>query len=517
MIKMNEKKKDSNWKISFSPIYRYIIVFCLLTLLISLLGGAVYSFLQMKSKASVLLTSVHAQTSQRINETTSLLESLASLPEFYDPDIPPIEKVKKLDHISPYFNYLMICFVDADITVYSDGSEPVSLASRDYMQRLFSTGQRQVTDSFAAGADGVTLNYTVAVPLLDKQGNITGCLFSAIYFDEVVEILKQSAGINGSQATLIGTQGQIMSSTAGLPYGDPILNKLQNAVLFGTTADKLQEQLLAAIPGDYWSFQNGSLDYTAYQRVESTGWDLLCTVSFWPGFSEILPSLLLAAFLIALLCAGLLLLLRKYIAGQMRIVSLLVQSIEKLEKKIYQDDSPGNMDFNELIRLTEKGLSDTLTGLVTRSVFFNQAETQLKKADPKLVSALCFVDMDNLKYINDTYGHFGGDTALKNIGFILREYEKKYEGVAGRYGGDEFVLLLTNLDDEAELNSIMEGLVQRLHSDLDVEGEKISVQSSIGVALCQPDADLEQVIANADDALYFVKQNGKGNYKVFQN
>lgn len=328
MIKMTEKK-DSNWKISFSPIYRYIIVFCLLTLLISLLGGAVYSFLQMKSKASVLLTSVHAQTSQRINETTSLLESLASLPEFYDPDIPPIEKVKKLDHISPYFNYLMICFVDADITVYSDGSEPVSLASRDYMQRLFSTGQRQVTDSFAAGADGVTLNYTVAVPLLDKQGNITGCLFSAIYFDEIVEILKQSAGINGSQATLTGTQGQIMSSTAGLPYGDPILNKLQNAVLFGTTADKLQEQLLAAIPGDYWSFQNGSLDYTAYQRVESTGWDLLCTVSFWPGFSELLPSLLLAAFLIALLCAGLLLLLRKYIAGQMRIVSLLVQSIEK--------------------------------------------------------------------------------------------------------------------------------------------------------------------------------------------
>ena len=125
--------------------------------------------------------------------------------------------------------------------------------------------------------------------------------------------------------------------------------------------------------------------------------------------------------------------------------------------------------------------------------------------------------MDNLKYINDTYGHFGGDTALKNIGFILREYEKKYEGVAGRYGGDEFVLLLTNLGDEAELNSIMEGLVQRLHSDLDVEGEKISVQSSIGVALCQPDADLEQVIADADDALYFVKQNGKGNYKVFQN
>ena len=201
MRKNNQKTKDSNWNISFSPIFRYIFVFCLLTLLVSLIGGAVYSFHQMKSKARVLLTSVHAQTSQRINETISLLESLASLPEFYDSDIQPLEKVKKLDQMSPYFGYLMICYVDADITVYSDGSEPASLASRDYMQQLFSTGQRQVTDSFAAGADGVTLNYTVAVPLLDQQNNITGCLFSAIYFDEVAEILKQSAGINGSGGT----------------------------------------------------------------------------------------------------------------------------------------------------------------------------------------------------------------------------------------------------------------------------------------------------------------------------
>lgn len=89
---------------------------------------------------------------------------------FTTPDIPPSDKVKKLDQMSPYFGYMMICYVDADITVYSDGSEPASLASRDYMQRLYSTGQRQVTDSFAAGADGVTLNYTVAVPLTDKPG-----------------------------------------------------------------------------------------------------------------------------------------------------------------------------------------------------------------------------------------------------------------------------------------------------------------------------------------------------------
>lgn len=241
MKKTSKKNSGGNWQISFTPIFRYIAVFCLLMFVIIMFGGAVLSFSQMKSDAQILLSNVHAQTSQRIDESITLLESLASLPEFYDPNVPPIEKVKKLDQMSPYFGYLMICYVDSNITVYSDGSEPASLASRDYMQRLFSTGQRQVTDSFAAGADGVTLNYTVAVPLFDAQKNITGALFCAIYFDEVVEIMKHSTNTGGFEATLIGSQGQIMSSTTGLPYGEPLMNELQNARVMGTTPDKLQE------------------------------------------------------------------------------------------------------------------------------------------------------------------------------------------------------------------------------------------------------------------------------------
>ncbi|RGZ01844.1 sensor domain-containing diguanylate cyclase [Clostridium sp. AM58-1XD] len=515
--KNKNKDKNSGWQISFSPILRYSAVFCLMTLVIMLLGAAVLSVGRMKSDARASLASVHAQTSQRVNESITLLESLASLPEFYDPEVPPIEKVKKLDQMSPYFGYLMICYVDSDITVYSDGSEPASLASRDYMQKLFSTGKRQVTDSFAAGADGVTLNYTVAVPLVESRGNITGCLFCAIYFDEVMDILEKSAGINGSDATLIGSQGQIMTSTAGLSYGDPIMNTLRSSTLFGTTADKLQEQFLAAIPGEYWSIRNGDLYYTVYQRVENTSWDIMCSVNFGTVFSKIIPSLVLVSGLTVLLCFGLMYLLKRYIAKQMEIVDVLVHSVEELEKKIYQDERPEDLDFNEIIRLTSNGLSDSLTGVVTRSVFLNQAEAQMKKIDPNLVSALCFVDMDNLKYINDTYGHSGGDVALKSVGYILREYEKRYDGVIGRYGGDEFVMLLTGLDDENELQGVMNELVLRLHSEVGSGGQNIPVQCSVGVSLYRPGVELNQLIAEADEALYFVKQNGKGYYKIQKN
>ena len=517
MKRKKKNNKNGKWEISFAPITRYSVVFCAAIFVIVLLGGGVLSVRRMKTDARASLVASHAQISQRVTGTIELLESLASLPEFYDPDIPPIDKVKKLDQMSPYFGYLMICYVDSQIIVYSDGSEPASLASRDYMQRLFSTGQRQVTDSFAAGADGVTLNYTVAVPLFDAENKITGCLFSAIYFDEVVDILRQSAQASSSEVTLIGSQGQIMSSTAGLPYGDSIMDGLRKGMLFGTTTDRLQEQLLAAEPGSFWSFQDGSLYYTTYQRVENTGWDILCAVNFWTTFAETLPALILVAGLTVLICIGLLLFVRRYIAGQMQVVDMLVHSVEELENSIYQNERPEDVDFQEVLRLTSNGLSDSLTGVVTRSVFMNQADALLRKADRNKVQALCFADMDNLKYINDSCGHAGGDIALKSIGYILREYEKKYDGVVGRYGGDEFVMLLTSLDDEKELRSVLNELVLRFQTSVQSGGQSIQVQCSIGVAVYQPGTELEQLIADADEALYYVKQNGKGYYHIHRN
>ena len=515
-IKGNQRKKDGKWNISFAPINRYSLLFCVLVIIVVFLGGGVLSVDRMRSNAEASLAASHARVSQRVEGAIGLLESLAGLPEFYDPGLPPIDKVKKLDQMSPYFGYMMICYVDSNIMVYSDGAEPASLASRDYMQRLFSTGQRQVTDSFAAGADGATLNYTVAVPLLDEQETITGCLFCAIYFDEVVEILGQSTGDGRAEATLIGSRGQVMSSTVGLPYGDSITDVLTNSLLLGTTADRLEEQLLAAQPDAFWSFRDGSLYYTTYQRVKNTGWDILCSVNFWACYEEMLPALMLVVGLTILLCIGLLWLVRRYISGQMKIVDLLVHSIEELENRIYRDERPETADFQEVLRLTSDGLTDSLTGAVTRSVFLTQAEALLKKAEPQMTQALCFVDMDNLKYINDSCGHASGDIALKSIGYILREYEKKYAGVVGRYGGDEFVVLLTSLDDEKELRNVLDELVLRLQSNIQSGGQSIPVQCSIGVSVYRPGAQLEQMIADADEALYYVKQNGKGYYHIQQ-
>lgn len=111
----------------------------------------------------------------------------------------------------------------------------------------------------------------------------------------------------------------------------------------------------------------------------------------------------------------------------------MVTSIQKLEKKLYHDDVPESVDFEALLNMSSKGLHDGLTGVMTRSIFLAHAEKLLGNEQKLLV--LCFVDLDNLKILNDTHGHQAGDIALRQIGSILRAYETKYEGAVGRYGG----------------------------------------------------------------------------------
>ena len=167
--------------------------------------------------------------------------------------------------------------------------------------------------------------------------------------------------------------------------------------------------------------------------------------------------------------------------------------------------------------MSSKGLRDELTGLATRTFFLNQLEKLLRDGNASGKLSLCFVDLDELKLLNDTYGHQAGDSALKKIGFILRGYEKKYEGVVGRYGGDEFILILKDIDSVEELNDVLSELVERLHFTITVNGTEIPVHCSMGACVWNRKDTLKTLISKADKALYDVKRHGKGTYSLFLN
>lgn len=513
-IKRKVQQKQESRILSFTPVRTYFLLFLMLYLLLVICAGSLLTIRSMKHSAQAAQQSAAAQISQRIDESLKLLNSLAALPEFYDPSVKWEEKVEKLDSINTQFGYMFICYVDEDIQVYTLGEEPASLAAREHMQKLYATKQPIVTDSFVAGADGVTLNYTVAVPLL-QDGVMTGSLFCSIYFDDTVELLKKAASANQSEAVLIGSKGQIMSSTNGLSYGSSYVGQLQDVRMYSMTTDTLETKLLARESGAFYSRKDGNLMYTAYGPVKNTNWDILITIDFFRLFSAMLPHLLLIAAITAAITLSLYLLVRAYSRQQKANMESMVAAVHRMERKLYKNSIPEQVDYDDLLQMSSTGLRDGLTGVVTRTVFLSRMQKLLESGEYGSCMTLCFVDLDDLKTLNDTHGHQAGDSALRKIGSILREYEMKYEGIFGRYGGDEFILVLNDVDTAQEVHAVLSELVEKLNFSIAVRQKAVAVHCSIGACIWNKTDSLDVLIAKADKALYDVKRHGKKAYSLF--
>lgn len=274
-----DERKGEKFLLSYKPVFKYNLIFCILILLTFIVGGIYHSFEEMKWTSKTTMNAAKWQIEYRIKQSIRLLESCAAQEQYRDPSLPYMDKVNSLNQINRHFGYMMIRYVDQNINVYS-ARGATSLASREYMQRLFTTGKVQVTDSFAAGADGVTLNYTVAVPLYWNE-KISGSIFCAIYFDEIQRLLVGASRRSGVEATMLGSRNQMMSVTDKLRYGNSYLDYLGNFRLFGNTKNKIEADLLGGKDGGFWAMHLPNLYYSVYSPVENTSWNIIVTTDFW--------------------------------------------------------------------------------------------------------------------------------------------------------------------------------------------------------------------------------------------
>ena len=152
---------------------------------------------------------------------------------------------------------------------------------------------------------------------------------------------------------------------------------------------------------------------------------------------------------------------------------------------------------------------DFLTGLPMR----NRGEKMVAQMMHEHDGYLVFMDMDNLKKINDIYGHKAGDRALKTIGTILSDCMP--ECVVCRLGGDEFLLFKPNAT-KGEITDYVRSLFKRFDEQTALDTEISDASMSAGLCMCSKDASFEDCYAKADKALYYVKQNGKDNIFFYQ-
>ncbi|MCP4266685.1 MAG: EAL domain-containing protein [Candidatus Brocadiaceae bacterium] len=167
-------------------------------------------------------------------------------------------------------------------------------------------------------------------------------------------------------------------------------------------------------------------------------------------------------------------------------------------------------------QLEEKAFFDALTKLPNRSLFFDRLDLsieQSKRNNEEL--AIVFLDLDRFKYINDTLGHAVGDQLLQDVAKRLSDCARKSDTVA-RLGGDEFTLILPDISESRGAAIVAQKILNSLSQPFNLLNGEYTIGASIGISLYPSNGvNSEELVKNADIAMYQAKQNGKNNYQFF--
>lgn len=168
--------------------------------------------------------------------------------------------------------------------------------------------------------------------------------------------------------------------------------------------------------------------------------------------------------------------------------------------------------------LVEQAFHDSLTGLPNRSLFRDRLEHALDRSQRTNTKVgVIFVDLDGFKLVNDSLGHQAGDELLVAVASRL-ESCKRAGDTAARLGGDEFTVLLEDVPSGNEATVLAERVIRKLKTPFHIAGQDIFVSGSIGIAMSDGKAyDAEEMLRQADVAMYQAKASHKGRYVVFQH
>ncbi|HYW49801.1 MAG TPA: EAL domain-containing protein [Gemmatimonadaceae bacterium] len=167
-------------------------------------------------------------------------------------------------------------------------------------------------------------------------------------------------------------------------------------------------------------------------------------------------------------------------------------------------------------QLTWQAYHDPLTNLANRALFRERVDRALqhRSGTPGSVAVL-FLDLDNFKTINDSMGHAAGDQLLFEVGRRLLNATRGCDTVA-RLGGDEFAILIDNVKSACDCVRVADRVLESMLQPVQLDGADVTVSSSIGIVRDAGDETADDILRNADVAMYNAKQRGKGRHSLFE-
>jgi diguanylate cyclase (GGDEF)-like protein/PAS domain S-box-containing protein len=169
-------------------------------------------------------------------------------------------------------------------------------------------------------------------------------------------------------------------------------------------------------------------------------------------------------------------------------------------------------------QLAHQAFHDPVTSLPNRALFVERVRHAIGRSRREGSQlGVMFLDIDDFKTINDSLGHDAGDAALIDVARRLSESVRSSD-TAARFGGDEFVVLLEDLEGTETAVEVAERILEDLRQPLSVAGKELTLRGSIGISILDTDssAGSDELIRDADAAMYIAKRDGKGGYRLFE-
>ena len=184
----------------------------------------------------------------------------------------------------------------------------------------------------------------------------------------------------------------------------------------------------------------------------------------------------------------------------------------------YVSTSEDNTDLHDAQQTIEQlAFYDPLTNLPNRRLLSDRLQQALEHAqrNPDEMVAVMVFDLDNFKTVNDSLGHNYGDDLLKHVAQIFQS-QIRSEDTVSRQGGDEFTIVLSGMKQIEKIADIADTILQKLSEPINLSGHQVVIGSSIGIAVYPNDAEShDELLRNADMAMYHAKEEGKNNFQFF--
>ena len=403
----------------------------------------------------------------------------------------------------------------------TDGSNLVNVITRKHFHEAMK-GRDYVSDIIVSMSTGKMI-VVFEVPIINTKGKPIGMLQRNLNLSELQLFVKELKTTDSS-IVITDRDGRIIADSDKV-FDSPI--EFINDGSYKQVLEKIEED--GKFSGTIPMFFNGSDYLVSYSQNYATGWIVFVLKPYHYIWDEVFFRIMRSIFIAIIMFVGLAFFSRKLAHTATKPIIDITNAAEKIAHgndtvdkiEITSDDEIAQMAnaFNKMrsLRDTYQLASelDKLTKLYNKSTTENICKLKLTEFDkldePKPLMAFFIIDLDHFKQANDTFGHQFGDKILVEFSSKIRKIFRPNDCI-GRFGGDEFIVILDNLPSVDIVIRKAEH-IKKIVSELTIDGINAGVTTSIGIALVPPQGtNYETLFKTADENLYRVKSNGRNGY-----